>query len=447
MLKLTRRLFAWTGDARYADYYERALYNHLLASQDPKKGMTIYFCELKPGHFHTYGTPHDSFWCCTGSGMENHVKYGDSIYFHDDDSLMVNLFIASELNWKAKGVKVRQETKFPNEPKTQLVISCEKPLKLAVKIRHPYWITSGMEVTVNGEKVKADSSPGEYLTIDRKWSDGDKIDVALPLNLRLERMQNRPSRAAIMYGPILLAGQLGREGFTDEMPYTSKHWSYSRVPTPPVPELIDDGKPPMEWMEKVPGEELKFETIDAGRPVDVTLIPFYKAHHQRYSVYWDFYGKQEFEEVTAAREAEKARLKEIDGRTIDVCEPEEEIEKAHGLKSESSQSGAANGRHWRHADANGWFSYEMKVSADKPCDVMLTFWGDDAGDRGFDILVDGTKIASQTLTGGKPEQFVDVTYPIPEKLTKGKDKVTVRFQPHEGKMAGGIYECRTVKRK
>jgi len=445
MLKLTRHLFSWTADGQYADYYERALYNHILASQDPKKGMTIYFCSLKPGHFHTYGTPYDSFWCCTGSGLENHVKYGDSIYFHHDASLYVNLFIASELAWKAKGLKVRQETRFPEEPKTRLVLSCEKPVPLAMKIRHPYWATSALTVTVNGEKVDADSQSGGYLTIDRQWTDGDVVDVTLPMSLRVEPMANNPKKVAIMYGPLVLAGQLGREGFTDEMPYSGNQKAYANLPTPDVPVLIADGKPVDQWVERVGDKSLQFKTVGVGRPEDVSLIPFHEAHHQRYTVYWDLFTEKDWQEKQAEYEAEQRRLKALQARTVDAVVPEMQPERDHNFQGEKTSAGSFNGRRWRHAYPGGWFSYDMKIVAEGPVDLMVTYWGSDVG-RTFDVLVDDRKIATQKLDRQKPDAFFDVTHPLPEELTKNKDKVTVRFQSNSGSMAGGVFGCRIVKR-
>jgi len=446
MLKLTRHLFAWTGEGKYADFYERALYNHILVSQDPKQGMMIYFCSLKPGHFHTYSKPYDSFWCCTGTGMENHVKYGDSIYFHGDASLYVNLFIASELAWEAKGLKVRQETRFPEEPKTRLIVSCKKPVRLALNIRHPYWATSALQVTVNGKKVDAKSQPGGYLTIDRQWSDGDAVDVTLPMSLRVEPMENNPKKVAILYGPIVLAGQLGREGFTDEMPYSGNQKAFANRPTPDVPVLVAGGKPVDQWIERVPGQAIQFKTVGVGRPNDVSLIPFYKAHHQRFTVYWDLFTEKDWQQKQAEHKAEQQRLKELQARTVDAVVPEMQPERDHNYQGEKSSAGMFNGRHWRHAYPGGWFSYDMKISKDRPVDLMVTYWGGDSGNRTFDVQIDGRKIATQTLNMQKPGEFFDVTYPIPEELAKNKEKVTVRFQSQPGKMAGGVFGCRIVKK-
>jgi hypothetical protein len=447
MLKLTRHLFTWTADGRYADYCERALYNHILASQDPETGMMIYFCSLKPGHFHTYCKPYDSFWCCTGSGLENHVRYGEGIYFHDDVSLYVNLFIASELTWKAKGLTIRQQTRFPEEPKTRLVLSCAKPVRLALKIRHPYWIDAALAVTVNGQEVKGDSRPSGYLRIDRSWNDGDVVEMALPMSLRVEPMENSPSKGAIMYGPIVLAGRLGREGFTDDMPYSANQRAYENLPTPEVPVLVTDRQPADKWIKPVPGEMLRFQTVGVGRPRDVSLIPFYQAHHQRFTVYWDLLTEEGWQRRQTERKAQRRRLRELQARTIDMVVPETGAEKDHNQQGERSSAGMFGGRHWRHAYPGGWFSYEMKVTPDLPVDLIVTYWGSDTGNRKFDVQIDGRTVATQSLHMQKPGEFFDVTYPIPEELTEKKSKVTVRFQSHAGAMAGGVFGCRIVKRQ
>ncbi|MDP6544304.1 MAG: glycoside hydrolase family 127 protein [Phycisphaerae bacterium] len=446
MLRLTRHLFAWTADGQYADYYERALYNHILASQEPRKGGTIYFCSLKPGHFHTYNSPDNSFWCCTGSGLENHVKYGESIYYHDDKSLYVNLFIASELNWKAKGLKVRQETKFPYEPKTRFVFTCDKPVKATLKIRQPKWVGSALKVTVNGKKIAAAGKPGQYLSIDRSWAKGDTVDVALPMSLRLEPMKNAPQKVAIMYGPILLAGQLGREGMTDSMPYAQvEHRAYHGTPTPDVPDLVTEGKPAAEWTKPVSGKPLEFKTVGVGRPADVSLIPFYKAHHQRYTVYWDLMTDKAWKAKDARRKDVQARLKDLKDRTVDTVSPGKKSEKDHNFKDADSITGQAHKRPWRAAKAGGWFSYDMKIAAGRTADLVVTYHP--RGSRTFDIQINGRPITTQTLKGGAPEEFFDVTYPIPLNITEGKDKVTVRFQSHKGEEGGRVFGCRTVKRK
>ena len=285
MLKLSRHLFGWKPDAKYMDYYERALYNQILGSQDPDSGGMTYFYCLKPGHFKIYSTPFDSMWCCVGTGTENHSKYGDTIYWHNDNTLWVNLFIPSTLDWREKKVRVRMETKFPADDTIKLTVNTKKSQKLDLKIRVPYWATKGAEVTINGKKQSVKSTPKSYLTLSRQWKDGDKIAVRLPMSLHLRPARDKKDMVTIMYGPVVLAGELGTKGMPHD--FSSNHKAHSGDQDPPVPVLlVDPSKDPSSWLERVPGETLRFKTVGVGKPNDVTLIPISDLHHQRYTVYW-----------------------------------------------------------------------------------------------------------------------------------------------------------------
>lgn len=295
MLKLTEHLMRWYPDEpKYAEYYENALYNHILASQDPKKGMFCYFIPLQSGHFKTYSHPENSFWCCVGSGMENHTKYGKNIYLHTEDELYANLFIPSELNWEEKGVKLSQQTNFPDEPRTTFTIESGRSASFTLKIRKPQWVDEGYAITVNGEPVGMDENAA-YATINREWQSGDKVEVALPMNFRLEQLGNDPNTAAIKYGPILLAGKLGTKGMDNEpIPYAGfdgfdgrwDHRRYEDMPTVDAPSLRVKSGDITSWMEPVVDAPLTFKTSGVGVPNDVELAPFYDVDHQRYAVYW-----------------------------------------------------------------------------------------------------------------------------------------------------------------
>ena len=285
MLKLSRHLFGWKPDAAIMDYYERGLYNHILGSQDPESGGFTYFYSLAPGHFKIYSTPFDAMWCCVGTGMENHSKYGDTIYFHNDDTLWVNLFIPSELDWKAMGVKIRQETKYPEEESTTITVSTKQPRTFSVRVRVPYWAEKGAEVTINGEKQEVEAKPGSYLTLSREWKDGDTVRVKLPMGLHLYRARDDKSLAVVMYGPLVLAGELGREGMPASQ-LSANNTAYSGDMAPPVPVLVVDSDHPNDWIKPVEGAPLTFRTSGVGKPKDVSLIPLAKLHHQRYTVYW-----------------------------------------------------------------------------------------------------------------------------------------------------------------
>jgi hypothetical protein len=287
MLKLTRHLFSWDAAAKYADYYERALWNGILPTQNPDDAMMMYYVPMLPGMFKTFMKPFDSFWCCTGTGMENHAKYGDSIYFHDGGGLFVNLFIASELDWTEKGVKVRQETHFPEEPKTTLVIGAARPVALALHIRVPEWVAGVCTVKINGKRHEASASPSSYLTIARTWKNGDRIEVDLPMKLRLERLPDRPDVTAVLYGPIVLAGALGgAEGLSEDKVYGKDGPEGEPVAVPTFD--VKDNAPLEAWIKPVAGKPLTFRTEGAGKPNDVTLVPFYKLFGERYAIYWEF---------------------------------------------------------------------------------------------------------------------------------------------------------------
>jgi hypothetical protein len=285
MLKLTRHLFQWNPKAQYADYYERALYNHILASIDPQTGMMMYFLSLAPGHFKVYCTPTESFWCCTGTGVENHAKYGDSIYFHDDSTLWVNLFIPSELSWREKGITVRQETKFPEEEGTTLILHAAKPAKLTVNLRVPYWATRGVTVKVNGAAQPFTARPESYFPIAREWKDGDRVEMLMPMGLHIHHAADLKNYVAIMYGPIVLAGEFGTEGVP--IPAQAGDQSqFNKAPNAEIPVLSTDNEDASAWLKPVTGEPLTFRTVGVGKPNDATMIPLYAVRNERYAVYW-----------------------------------------------------------------------------------------------------------------------------------------------------------------
>jgi hypothetical protein len=286
MLKLTEHLFAWAPSVETMDFYERALYNQILASQDPCTGMFAYFISMKPGHFKTYSTPDDSFWCCVGTGMENHAKYGEMIYAHDAASLYVNLFIASELAWSERGLVVRQETVFPEEPVTRLRIQARQPLTLTLRVRQPAWCRPGITVRVNGRVVEAAPDASGYVPLTREWRDGDLVEIGLPMTLRTEALPGDPKIVAIFDGPILLAGAMGTSGLPGGGQYAADQQQYRGWPTPSEPSLIGEPTAILAALKPVSGEPLIFKTEGIGRPRDLTLIPFYRLHHQRYTVYW-----------------------------------------------------------------------------------------------------------------------------------------------------------------
>lgn len=453
MLKLSRKLFAMNPDASTMDYYERALYNHILASQDPKEGMMIYFCPLKSGHFKTYNSPFDSFWCCTGTGMENHVKYGESIYFYNDNALYVNLFIPSVLNWKEKGVKLTQQTGYPADGKIQLTLECQSPVNLSLKIRQPHWLTDPVQYQINGGHTLTAQTAGDFLAFERTWKNGDVLTFELPMKLRIETMPDDPRKVAFFCGPVLLAAGMGTEGI-EEVKYTAgDRGKYDQFPTPPMPVIVSPAKDLTSLLTPAPqpgsftltGDVLKISGQKSPHR-DITLIPFYQMHYQRFMVYFDVFDPAAWNKQQADYEAEQARLRQIEARTADVFIPGKmQPERDHSFTGEKTETGEHQGRSWRHAVDGGWFAFEMKVLPDAPMELRLTYWGSDGPGRDFDIFVGDTKIATERLNREHPGQFFDRYYPIPQELTQDREKITVRLAAHPSNIAGGLYEARTMK--
>jgi DUF1680 family protein len=443
MLKLTRHLFCWDPESRYADYYERALFNSILSTQDPETGMMMYFVPLASGRWKYYNLPTESFWCCTGTGMENHAKYGDSIYFHDREGIYVNLFVASELDWSEKGLRIRQETRFPEEDATRILLHAERPTELAVRVRVPDWTDGHAPAKLNDQPLNLQANAAGYLEIRRTWHDGDRLDVAFPMKLRVHPMPDDDTLVAFLYGPLVLAGRLGAEGLTEEMTCTTENWyRFPRDQIAQAPMLVVDSDDLDDWIKPAAGDPLTFRT--AGQSRDVTLVPYHRLFGERYAVYWHVYrrGSPEHHRALAAQEARDR----YQARCADEVQiGDRRSESAHSLKGERTQAGSHQGRFWRHAKDGGWFSYRLGVLPDQPMTLRLTYWGSDAGKRTFDILVDGRQVGTQTLNRNRPEDFFEVDYPLPEEWTRNKQEVTVTFRAHPGNFAGGIFGCAMLK--
>jgi DUF1680 family protein len=292
MLKLTRHLFEWDASAQEMDFYERGLFNQILASQDPATAMVTYFIGMKPGAFKVYSTPLDSFWCCMGTGIENHAKYGDTIYFHAPDALYVNLFIASTLQWTDEAVTLRQETQFPNDGASTFTIHCGAAKNFALMLRHPAW-AGPATVSINGKPQPVQSDAGSYyINLSRTWHDGDTVEYHLPMSLHLEPLPGHDSTVAVMYGPIVLAGELGSDNLPPNGQEAKGQQDFRKFPLPLAPVIACAAPEILSHIERVPGKELAFKTNGllknaAAASADLSLLPFYRIHHEHYSVYWD----------------------------------------------------------------------------------------------------------------------------------------------------------------
>ncbi|MHC4187840.1 MAG: beta-L-arabinofuranosidase domain-containing protein, partial [Planctomycetota bacterium] len=371
MLKLTSHLFCWQPRPEVADFYERALYNHILASQHPVDGRVIYNLPIGMGVYKQYQDPY-AFTCCVGTGMENHAKYGAYIYFHSTDALYVNLFIASRLNWKETGVIVTQETDYPDSDTTRLILSgLNEPKGFRVFVRYPYWAVNGCELMVNGNPHSVDEKPSSFIELEQLWKNGDEIMVRFPMSLRTESMPDNPDRRGILYGPVVLAGDLGPVDAQD------------RNEPDFVPVLVTGNNPIDSWIKKEEGQTNTFILNNAGRPRDVTLRPFNKLYDRTHTVYWDFYNPQQWTEQKALYQAKLEQQQKLESRTIDFIQPgQQQPEIDHDFAGENTEAGTGPlGRKWRHATDGGWFAYDINVDAQGPLELAVTYWGEDAGNR------------------------------------------------------------------
>jgi DUF1680 family protein len=434
MLKLTMHLFCWQPSQELADFYERALYNHILSSQNPTDGMMCYFVPLRMGTQKQFSDQFNTFTCCVGTGMENHSKYVESIYYQaKDGGLYVNLFIPSVLNWKEKGITVKQETRFPEENSSNLTFTVKTPQQFSLYLRNPKWAANGVLVKVNGEIVSPALNDDGYLVINRKWRSNDRVEMMLPMALHTVCIPDNPNRVAFLYGPIVLAGQLGKE-----------------APDPIIgtPVLLTDDRNISNWIKPVENEPLTFKVKGVGKPFDPLLKPFYATYDQHYSVYFDFFTPSEWTSRQAEYEADKKRQKEIEEATIDNFRiGEMQPERDHNLQSSAmSYVDEALGRTGREARPGNFFAFDMKTLPDQNCSLLLTYIGDDK-DRMFDVLVDGVKLTTVQWNGGKTGKFYDFNYPIPSDMTMNKTKVTIRIEANYKKSAGRIFGCRIMKIK
>ncbi|MBR5076504.1 MAG: glycoside hydrolase family 127 protein [Bacteroidales bacterium] len=456
MLKLTEDLHRLEPQARYAEFYERALFNHILSTQHPEHGGYVYFTSARPRHYRNYSAPNEAMWCCVGTGMENHGKYGQFIYTHTGNDLYVNLFAASELNWREKGVTLRQETDFPYGENAALTVA-EGRGRFALQLRKPSWVKDGAyEVRVNGRlKRRASKAPDGYVRIARRWKKGDVVEVRFPMADRVEHLPNVPQYVALMHGPVLLGQKTGTEDLKDLIADDSRFGQYAsgtKLPLAEAPFIVaDDIDAIADGLEPVPGEPLHFRlTADVHNPVEGELQPFFEIHDARYMMYWlamtpDAYAS--YLEETAREEAELAAL---DARTLDKVQPgEQQPETDHRMETDGSMTGNDNDVFYRDARNGRSFSYLMRTGGRTGLSVFLKYWG--VGEwktREFDIYVDNKLLQSVNNTGRwNTSAFVSEEFPIPDEMLRGRQSVRVKFVAHPGKQTGGIYEVRLVDTK
>ncbi|UII19583.1 glycoside hydrolase family 127 protein [Fulvivirga ligni] len=454
MLKLTKDLYESDHQVKYVDFYERALYNHILSTQHPVHGGYVYFTSARPRHYRVYSAPNQAMWCCVGTGMENHGKYGEFIYAHQDNKLFINLFIASELSWKEKGITLKQETSFPDQETTTLTIT-KGSADFDMQIRYPSWVSDGqIQVVVNGKTIAVKAKPGHFISIARKWKKGDQVKLTLPMHTTMEPLINLPDYVAFLHGPIVLGAKTGSEDLAGLVAGAGR-WEHiahgEQLPVTEAPIIVEDDKSGVvNEIKPVQGADLEFTTANlnlANVSSALTLEPFFRIHDSRYMMYWMVTSKEGYtamQDSLAVLEAERLALEK---RTLDMIIPgQQQPEVDHGLKTENSEKGVHLDQFWRDAKNGGYFSYELDTQGETALALRVLYWGNERGERHFDILIDNEKLASEDLSAKwNAEEFKPVEYRIPAGMLEGKKRITVKFKADKNAVAGGVFGVRLVR--
>jgi hypothetical protein len=446
MIKMTRALFALDPQMRYADFHERALFNHILGSMDPADGATCYMVPVGPSVAREYQDMERDFTCCVGSGMESHALHGFGLYYESGDTLWVNLYAPSIAAWTAAGVRLTMATSFPEGETASLAIETKKRRRFAIAFRRPAWAGEGFAIRINGAPVKDPGPAGSYVRIDRTWRNGDRVDLVLPKRLHLEPLPDNPRRAAILWGPLVLAGDLGplpQDWFGEE----SQRPSPQRTPRPSTPTLVTSGPAPTDWIKPVEGRPGDFRTAGAGRVRDVDLVPFYRLHRRWYAAYWDVLTPREWEERAAAIEAARREAARLEAATVVFAQPGQmQAERDLNMRGGKTSPVQLQGRFGRRAA--DWFSLDLAVDPSAPLRLVVTYSRDERADRAFAVLADGRKIGEERIARRapqEPEGFFDAVYDLPADLVAGKRKVTIRFDGLDGRETASVFGLRVVR--
>ena len=453
MLKLSEELHRRNPEARYADFYELATFNHILSSQHPEHGGYVYFTSARPRHYRNYSAPNEAMWCCVGTGMENHGKYGQFVYTKIQDNLFVNLFAATQLNWKERGIVVRQETQFPYAETSRISIA-EGKGQFTLQVRYPAWVKPGeFVVKVNGQPVSIVTGPSSYVAISRKWKKGDVVDITFPMHNSVKYLPNLPQYIALMHGPIMLAMKTGTEDLVRLIADDSRFGQLAvgkKLPVDQAPILINNNLEDIaNQLHPIAGKPLHFTlTTRMENEIRNELMPFFELHDSRYMMYWLALSENSYKgylDNLAKREQERQALED---RTVDKVQPgEQQPESDHFMETDRSNVGNTNDVFYRDASDGHYFSYLLQTGGQTELSLRLKYWGvGEWKSHEFDILVDDVVVTSVNNTGKyRISEFKYETYPIPAELLKGKKQVRVKFQAKPRKQIGEIYEVRLVK--
>jgi DUF1680 family protein len=441
MLKMTRTLFSVDPDIRYADFHERALFNHILASQDPGDGTVTYMLPVGRGVQHEYQRMFEDFTCCVGTSMESHALHGAGIYYYKgSEEFWIGLYAPSVAKWDSAEVEVETTTDFPIGPSASVKIRTKQPKRFTLALRRPYWAGDGFSVRVNGQPLKDLPPPDSYVKITRVWRQGDMVDLTLPKVLRREPLPDNPSRMAFLWGPLVLAGDLGPEARRDE-------GDEDKPRAPSAPPIVAGNEHLQRWLKPESGKPGWFKTTGVGLARDIEFAPLYELPRREYAVYWDVFTPEEWSKRSAEYQAEQEKQQKLLAATIAFAQPGEmQSERDFNEQGEDSAPLLWRSRHGR--TGKGWFSFDLPVENTRPIALSVTYGGEGRRKSTFDILIDGNKVADRAESPRSPDQdspFVDVSYAIPPELIAGKSKVTVRFQATEGNFIRGVFGVRTVR--
>jgi DUF1680 family protein len=437
MLKMTRVLFALQPDVKYAEFQERALFNHVLGSIDPEDGRTCYMVPVGRGVTHEYQDMFHSFTCCVGTGMENHALHADGIYYESGDKLWVNIYTPSSAEWKAAGAKLEMQTDFPEGQSATLKLTLKSRKKFTLALRRPSWAGGGFSVILNGKAVKDLPQPGLYVELNRTWKNGDTVELVLPKTLHEEALPDNPRRVALMWGPLVLAGDLG--------PEERRGRGNRAAQSDAVPVFVVTEQPVANWLKPVPGKPGSFRTDGVGHEKDVDFLPFYRLHRRTYAAYWDLFTPQGWAKKAEELAATNEKQHKLELATVAYAQPGEmQPERDYNWQGEESETDRIMGRAARRGTK--WFSFDLPVDPSHPMAFVVTYYSDEWRKRTFEILVDGQRVGEQTVEkDGIAPRFFDVEYAIPAELVKDKQKVTVRFQATNGNEIAAVFGIRMIR--
>lgn len=450
MLKLSKHLFLAHPESKYMDYYERTTYNHILSSQHPEGGF-VYFTPIRPRHYRVYSEPQESFWCCVGSGLENHGKYGEMIYAHDATDLYVNLFIPSNLEWKEKGLKLTQNTKFPFEEQSTFTLELKKTQKFAIKFRYPSWVTNGeLKILVNGKEVVVQKDANSYVSVLCKWRTGDQISIVLPMHNTAEQLPDKSAWVSFVHGPIVLAAVTDVADLKGLRADGSRMGHIASGPIYPIeeaPMLVFNSNDLSQSLKLVKDKPFTYSASDIiyqDQFKDLQLVPFFQIHDARYMLYWPYTTKERLPELQATMKAREEAKMKLEAMTVDLVTcGEQQPENDHNFKGDKTDTGIYQELHYRNG--TGFFSYELKNSKQEARKLRITYFGSDKN-RNFDVYLNQVLVTSISMDGKEGNQFVDKVFEIPVEVLQSNSKLLeVKFQAKKGSSITGIYEVRLMK--